>query len=1458
MKRFILGLVLTFIFAASCQFISAQQYTGKVEKKDGKIFIDGLPLFSDDDLKEFESLPELKLTEESKSRILPAVVDNSQLPYFRPIFDQVALECGQASGVAYTFTYEINRLRDLPANVPENQYVTHFVYNWAGNGSGNASSFFDSWNMIKYAGTPNVLEYGGSLSSGGSARWLNGYDLYYSALQNRLWDFYSIDVTNEEGLNTLKHWIANHLNGDETGGVGNIYTSAVGAGPTLPSGTPEAGKYVILELPSYSNHALCVVGYHDSIRYDLNNDGQYTNHLDINDDGVVNILDWEMGGVKLANSYYASSWGDGGFAYLLYSGLCRKMVPQGGPWNGMVHVINAKENTEPQLTFKVKLTHDSRNKIKVMAGVATSPGATEPEYIIDFPILSYQGGDLYMTGGSSEDDKTLEFGIDVTRLLAHVASGEDARFFLLVNENDPYNNGTGYIDNFSLMNYTFGLNEIPCTQTNVPLVENGLTMMYVDASVSYEKPGILNQELPAAIVNEPYQNQMIGFDGTEPYQWKIKQNYNHQQGINNFLMIEAEQLTPNNQTSGFAEKQIDFEFPFYGKTYNKVYLHTDGYLMFNDDNYPWIFLIDQQNLFKNMRNISPMMSKTLQVQGGGSLWYEGNGTKATFRWDSREYSTGNAQNFAVSLYPDGKIELLYGDCVIANYNKWYAGISDGDDFNNIVLDISNTQVEPNTMITFEPEYDRTEMEITESGLFKGTPTQPYEAVDIEFYLKDANGMQNTKELIFSTDGVNDIVIRDIFVQAGDNSIIEYGESVLLSLELKNISENTVEASEMIITSSDTYITLTDSIESLETFGPGETRVIENAFLFDVSNEVPDGHNIVLASAIEAGASFYNSFIYLEAYAPELSIGNAHYEDANNGHPEPGETVQLFVNIKNTGGGKAYNVQAELSIDDPFLTILGGSYTIESINGGSTGVAEFEILIDDDTPMGYTSSFSITVLADNNYAASGSVAISVGFIFEDFESGDFSMYEWAFAGDADWIIDSFDPYEGIYCMKSGDINDDQSSTISVTMDVLLDNTISFYYLVSSENNYDYLKFYIDENVMGQWCGENGWGLASYPVNTGEHTFKWAFEKDYSVSNGFDAGFIDYIIFPPSGQMEMAVSAGPDLNVCEGETVQTEAFIVNAQSIEWTTSGDGTFNDNILPNPTYTPGEDDIFYGTTTLSVTAWDFQGTPETDYTTLFIHHMPIIDAGDDMMSCENILSIPIAGIAINTNEFFWFTSGDGTFANSSALSTIYYPGENDVLNGDVNLSLNAYAQAPCEGLSSDVVSLVIVPLPEVFFDTLPLLGLNSPPYQLTEGSPEGGEYTGPGVTDGWLYPEVAGIGAHTLTYTYQDDNGCENFAQQLVTIDEYVGINENSKGKVNVLPNPGNGRFFIYAPNQFLGHITATVFNSSGIIIFTKEFAEYEGSSKIEINCQGNPAGVYYLHLHDSNTTILQKLIIY
>jgi hypothetical protein len=67
----------------------------------------------------------------------------------------------------------------------------------------------------------------------------------------------------------------------------------------------------------------------------------------------------------------------------------------------------------------------------------------------------------------------------------------------------------------------------------------------------------------------------------------------------------------------------------------------------------------------------------------------------------------------------------------------------------------------------------------------------------------------------------------------------------------------------------------------------------------------------------------------------------------------------------------------------------------------------------------------------------------------------------------------------------------------------------------------MAFYIDNVEQERWDGEVAWSKVAYPVTQGSRAFKWVFNKDYSVSAGSDAAWIDYIFIPGITQY---VSAG----------------------------------------------------------------------------------------------------------------------------------------------------------------------------------------------------------------------------------------------------------------------------------------------------------------------------------------------
>ena len=757
------------------------------------------PIISAFDSAYLLSVPEYPLSNELsryKSSDLPYKTDNSQLPFFRPVISQIGWECHIFNGICYNLTYELNRLRNLSGDLPENQLPSHFVLNFINEGEyENSSNIIRGWEVARNAGSPHVADYGG-VNYGGSTRWMSGYEKYYHSMFNRVDRFYSIDVRTVDGLETLKHWIYNHIDEGEYGSLANciIATGSV-VYDTLAPGTEEEGKVVVAAWGPWPGHSVTIVGYNDSIRYDYNNDGQYTNNIDINGDGIVNLKDWEIGAFKLANSF-GPEWGDEGFAYMMYRLLALNSY-DGGLWANRVYILNAKEH-DPLLTIKMNLKHDSRNKLKISAGVSTDISSILPEYIHDFYIFNYQGGDRYMQGGTDEESKYIEIGLDITPLLSHIESGEQSKFFLMINEKDPEGLGTGEIIDFAILDYTTGIEEIIYPAGNIPLLENSLTQLSLMHTVNYDEVQITTGELDDAFAHEPYSAQLTADLGLPPYRWNILYHYDQEQTTQTFPMIIEEKLTIN---SGYAVKDLFFDFPFFDSVYNTLRLSPDGSIHFVDVNpYPFNLIVDNSLYLRHLKTVMPFFTKArLLSYGESGIWYQGNENDATFRWRTMvDGMEGSEMNFAVRLFSSGQIDFFYGDMIFSDTVNWCSGISYGD-----ALNVFNSNIEAlgsftnGFKISFVPQDFPMGMKIHEDGLFSGTPGKDTIVYSINFLVKDSRDIVKSKQFQFMVTGSDSILEENIpdleLIQNYPNPLSDYtwfdfsvNEESLVNLSIFNV------------------------------------------------------------------------------------------------------------------------------------------------------------------------------------------------------------------------------------------------------------------------------------------------------------------------------------------------------------------------------------------------------------------------------------------------------------------------------------------------------------------------------------------------------------------------------------------------------------------------------------------------------------------------------------------------
>ena len=262
-----------------------------------------------------------------------------------------------------------------------------------------------------------------------------------------------------------------------------------------------------------------------------------------------------------------------------------------------------------------------------------------------------------------------------------------------------------------------------------------------------------------------------------------------------------------------------------------------------------------------------------------------------------------------------------------------------------------------------------------------------------------------------------------------------------------------------------------------------------------------------------------------------------------GRVNAGDSVNMNITLVNDGGGNAYGVTATLSTSDSYVNIQQPTSTyptINSLGGTGTSLSDYVFTVSPSCPPAHAVDFRLDISESSGYTDSAFFTIVVGLTVEDFETGDFSSFPWQFSGSANWYLVTSDVYEGAYSARSGVITHNQSSILSIDWESFGQDSIAFAHKVSSEATYDSLKFYIDDVLKEGWSGEQGWGQAVYPVSAGTHNFKWEYMKDYSVSNGSDCGWIDYIIFPRADQpLQITTPSLPDWTINHPYASQLQA-------------------------------------------------------------------------------------------------------------------------------------------------------------------------------------------------------------------------------------------------------------------------------------------------------------------------------
>ncbi|MDF2456562.1 MAG: Kelch repeat type 1-containing protein [Cytophagaceae bacterium] len=260
----------------------------------------------------------------------------------------------------------------------------------------------------------------------------------------------------------------------------------------------------------------------------------------------------------------------------------------------------------------------------------------------------------------------------------------------------------------------------------------------------------------------------------------------------------------------------------------------------------------------------------------------------------------------------------------------------------------------------------------------------------------------------------------------------------------------------------------------------------------------------------------------------------------------------------------------------------------------------------------------------------------------------------------------------------------------------------------------------------------------------------------------------------------------------------------------------------------------------------------------------PVISAND--LAQKNIctgtsvpFSFTLLGSPMNTGNMFYieFSDPDGVFRSSPYITSSGY--SLTTLSSPLNYTIPSYLGQTDNAvyrvrLRSTNPVLISEPSPyliSVKF-THPGVALASftgvttgtAPFSLTGGTPEGGVYSGPGVSDGIFDPAAAGVGTHTITYTY---NSCSTPATKTIVVSAGGGgdFARPSYGEVTAVqcyPNPFDNRLKVLVNEADNGSTPATfrLLNMQGEVVHKEELTtNQEKEFYMEL-----PTGMYMVQI--------------
>lgn len=219
--------------------------------------------------------------------------------------------------------------------------------------------------------------------------------------------------------------------------------------------------------------------------------------------------------------------------------------------------------------------------------------------------------------------------------------------------------------------------------------------------------------------------------------------------------------------------------------------------------------------------------------------------------------------------------------------------------------------------------------------------------------------------------------------ANNNSLLEFGETALINMSVKNIGSEDASSVTTTITTEDEFVTVLDAEHTYGNVAVDASVDGADAYKLTATNNIPDGHSINFKVISTNGTDNWESTLSIPVKAPKMKIGEFVIDDSegnNNGVIERGETAKVKITIKNIGHAKVENVTTALSTEATGITIAQAEVSTTSIDIEGSVEVEYTVTADANISPETKVILKIETVGSTHYTAEKEVETLIGPVY----------------------------------------------------------------------------------------------------------------------------------------------------------------------------------------------------------------------------------------------------------------------------------------------------------------------------------------------------------------------------------------------------------------------------------------------------------------------------------------------